>query len=47
MMTVDTLQDLSDAIIEDKEATENLTSINLTLSQSLTQEKEENLMFSK
>ena len=36
-MTEDALQDITNATIEDKEEIENLTRINLMLSQSLTQ----------
>ena len=46
-MTVDALQDLANEIIKDKEATENLTSINLKLSQRLTQAQEDILALSK
>ena len=45
--TADALQALACAAIEDKEAMVNLTSINLTLSQSLTQEQETILVLSK
>ena len=45
--TADALQELACASTEDKEAMENLTSIKLTLSQSLTQEQETILVNSK
>ena len=45
--TVDALQALACAAMEDKEAMANLTSINLTLSQSLTQAQETILVLSK
>ena len=45
--TVDTLQALACAAMEDKEAMANLTSINLTLLQSLTQSQEIILVISK
>ena len=40
VMTLDALQALANAKMKDKEAVANLTSINLTLSHSLTQSKE-------
>ena len=45
--TTDALQELACAAMEDKEAMANLFSINLTLSQSLSQSKEKILMLSK
>ena len=45
--TADALQALACAAMEDKEAMVNLTSISLTLSQSLTQEQEKILVLSK
>ena len=45
-MTTDGLQKISCAAIEDKEAMANLTSINLTLSQSLTQAQKTILVIS-
>ena len=45
--TVDALQALACAAMEDKEVMANLTSINLTLSQSLTQAQETILVLSK
>ena len=45
--TADALQALACAAMEDKEAMPNLTSINLTLSQSLTQAQETILVISK
>ena len=45
--TADTLQSLACTAMEDKEAMANLTSINLTLSQSLTQAQETMLGLSK
>ena len=45
--TADALQALTCAAMEDKEAMENLTSINLTLYQSLTQSQETIFVFSE
>ena len=45
--TTDALQALTCAVMEYKEAMENLTSINLTLSKSLTQAQEKMLVLSK
>ena len=45
--TADTLQTLPYAAMEDKEATINLNSVNLTLSQNLTQSQETILVLSK
>ena len=45
-MTTDGLQEISCAAIEDKEAMANFTSINLTLSQSLTQAQKTILVIS-
>ena len=45
--TADALQALACAEMEDNEAMENLTTINLTLSQSLTQAQEKILVLSK
>ena len=47
MMTADTLQELTKITIEDKEAMENLPTINLTLSQRLTQAQETILSLSE
>ena len=47
MTTVGTIQTIENATMEDKEAMEKLTSINLTLSQTLPQEREEIMTFSK
>ena len=47
MITVDALQALANATMEDKEEMSNLTSINLTLSQSLTQPQEPILVLSE
>ena len=46
-MTAYALQALANETMEDKEEMENLTSINLTLSQSLTQSQETMLVLSK
>ena len=46
-MTADTLQELTKITIEDKEAMENLPTINLTLSQRLTQAQETILSLSE
>ena len=46
-MTENTIQELANVKIEDKESTENLTSINLTLSQILNQAQESILVLSK
>ena len=45
--TVDALRSLACAAMEDKEAMENLSSINLTMSQSLTQAQETIMVLSK
>ena len=47
MMTADTLQELANDSMEDKDAISNLTSTNMTLSQSFTQEQDEILVLSK
>ena len=46
-MTADTLQELTKITIEDKEAMKNLPTINLTLSQRLTQAQETILSLSE
>ena len=47
MVNVDALQELENETTEDKEAMENLTGINLKLSQSLNQPQEDILVLSK